>query len=261
MIKLRRLLDIISNYDRIALAYSGGVDSTFLLYVIKVVANKDVVAFTAVSDTYTDEELRFARSFANKHKIKFKTIRTNEFGDKRFLQNTRERCFYCKTELFSKINDLKVRYGLDVIFDGSNYSDRDDFRPGSLARKRFGVISPLELAKMTKEEIVRYSKRLGIDGADRPPNACLASRIPYGVYISKELVRSIAEIERYIKSLGIGVLRLRHHDYIARIETSESDMKKILLNRDRIAKRLKMYGYKYITLDIEGYRMGSLNLL
>ncbi len=257
---LERLTDIVSKFDRIAIAYSGGVDSTFLLYFTKIIAKRDVLAITAVSDTYTDDELKFAKSFTGKIGVPHILIKTDEFEDKRFVKNPENRCFYCKYELFSKIESLKGRLGFDVVFDGTNYSDRTDFRPGNLAKKRFGVVSPLELAKITKEDIRGYSKKYRITGYNRPSNACLASRIPYGISLDREILKKIAVIERFLKKLGIEVVRLRHHGTIARIETSVQDLRKVLINRDKIVKRIKRYGYRYVTVDIEGYRTGSLNI-
>ncbi len=260
MNKLQKLRELIGRYNRIAVAYSGGVDSTFLLYFTKIVLGKEVIAFTGLSETFTIEEMEFARAFTDSHKIKHIVIRTSEFKDKRFLENSKYRCFYCKSELFDKIKSLKKRYNFEVVFDGTNYSDKNDFRPGRLARDRYNVLSPLEIAGLTKEDIRKYSKRYKIVGYNRPPNACLASRIPFGISIENQIIRKIAIIERFLKSLGLSIVRLRHHNEIARIETEPEDLKKILLNRDKIIKKLKQMGYRYITLDIEGYRTGSLNI-
>ncbi len=259
MNKVERLKKIIGRYSRIAVAYSGGVDSTFLLYFIKRVAEREVIAFTSISETYTEDELRFAEEMAKSLYVKLVKIKTDEFSDKRFISNPINRCFYCKLNLFSKINDLKDRYKFDVIFDGTNYSDRKNFRPGKMARDRYNVLSPLELAKITKDDIRRYSKKFNIAGYDRPPNACLASRIPYGTPISKDRLDRIHKIERFIHSFGIRTLRVRDHNEVARIETSIKEFGKILLNRDKIVKKIKSYGFKFITLDIEGYRTGSMN--
>ncbi len=261
MRKLSQLKEIICRYNKIAIAYSGGVDSSFLLFFTKKIARRDPIAFTAVSETYTDDELSFARSFAKGLRVRHIIIRTNEFKNKRFLKNVRKRCFYCKSELFSEITKFKKRLGFEIIFDGTNLTDRGDFRPGSLARKSFNVISPLEQAGIAKEEIRIYSRRFEIKGYDRQSNSCLASRIPYGTPIDKKIIQNIARIEKFLKKLNINTVRLRHHNEIARIETSINDMKKVLLNRDKIIKKIKTYGYKYVTLDIEGYRTGSMNLL
>lgn len=260
MSKLKRLSDIIKRYKRVAIAYSGGVDSTFLLFFTKKFANVEALAFTAISDTYTEEELRFATSFAKSLGVKHILIKTNEFNNERFVSNPEDRCFYCKSEIFSKIDELREKYGFEVIFDGTNYSDLKDFRPGRLARMKYNVLSPLEMAGIKKEDIRRYSKRFNIKGYDRPPNACLASRIPYGTRLEKDLLEKVASIERSLRALGISNVRLRHHDNIARIETSIVDIKKVLLHRDRIVKEIKGHGYKYVTLDLEGYRTGSMNI-
>lgn len=260
MNKLERLCKIVQRYSKIAVAYSGGVDSTFLLYFIKKVAKRDVIAFTSISETYTKEELKFAEELAGRLKVRLIKIKTEEFKDKRFVSNPKNRCFYCKSNLFSKIDSYKNEYNFDVIFDGTNYSDIEDFRPGRRARNEFGVISPLELARITKDDIRKFSKRFKIKGYDRPANACLASRVPYGVSLDRSRLKKIYLIEKYIRSLGIRVVRLRDYSKIARIETLPEDFRKILLNRDKIVKRIKRFGYKYVTLDIEGYRTGSMNI-
>ncbi|MCX7957701.1 MAG: ATP-dependent sacrificial sulfur transferase LarE, partial [Deltaproteobacteria bacterium] len=199
MSKLRRLKEILQRYQKVGICYSGGVDSTFLLYFTKEIAGCDVVAFTAISETYTGEELKFARFITKKYGVRHILVRTKEFDDRRFTENPVDRCFYCKSELFARINNEKERLGLDVIFDGTNFSDRDDFRPGGVARKKYGIISPLELAGLTKTDIRKYSEKFGIDGFNRPPNACLASRIPYGVSLDRKVIRNIAEIERFLR--------------------------------------------------------------
>lgn len=260
MRRLDRLIDTVQRYDKIALAYSGGVDSTFLLYVTKVIANRDVVAFTGVSVATIKKDIVYARRFAKSLGVRHIFVKTKVFGDKRFIKNLWDRCFICKSYLFSEILRQKKGCKFDVIFDGTNCSDRLDFRPGNLARSRFGVLSPLEESGFTKEEIRRLSKRFGIDGWDRVSDACIVSRIPYGVALNRDLIKNIASIEEFIQSLGISTVRLRHHSDIARIETSEKEIRNLLLNKNKIVKRIKSCGYKYVTIDLEGYRTGSMNL-
>jgi uncharacterized protein len=259
MSKLSRLKEILNSYSNVMVAYSGGVDSSFLLYCAKRYGRGDVIAVTGISETYTKEELQFANKFCKQLGLRLITVRTSEFDNPDFIANSERRCYYCKRELFSKIEELRKREGCDVIFDGTNYSDKFDYRPGSMAKKEFNIVSPLEIAGFTKEDIRRYSKRWGITGYDRPSNACLASRIPYHTKIDRVTLRKIYAIESFIKSLGIKTVRLRHHKEIARIETSSEDMSRILKHRDRIIEEAKKHGYIFVALDLEGYKTGSLN--
>jgi len=259
MSKLKRLKEIMNRYNSAIVAYSGGVDSSFLLFCAKRYIKGNVFAVTGISETYTREELLFAREFTRQLGLKLITIRTSEFENPDFIENSERRCYYCKRELFSKIEKLRKRLGCEVIFDGSNYSDTSDYRPGNLAKKELNVISPLEIAGFTKDEIRRYSNKFGIKGYNRPSNACLASRIPYYTEIDRMTLRKIYAIERFIKSLGVKTVRVRHHKEIARIETSAEEMDTILENRERIIREAKRHNYAFVSLDLEGYRTGSLN--
>ncbi|MCX5726549.1 MAG: ATP-dependent sacrificial sulfur transferase LarE [Candidatus Saganbacteria bacterium] len=178
-----------------------------------------------------------------------------------FLSNPKERCFYCKRELFSKLNTIAKKNSLSCVLDGSNYDDKSDFRPGEKAAKEFGVRSPLREASFTKNDIRELSKELGLPTWDKPSYACLASRIPYGTRITKELLKKIDEGEKFLRGLGLKTLRVRHHGHIARIEVGKDEIPQIFDDgmMDKISKKFEDLGYIYVTLDLKGFRSGSMN--
>ncbi len=259
--KLRKLENILQELKSVVIAYSGGVDSTFLLSIAKKVLGKNVIAVIATSPTYTAEELLLARKLTKKIKVKFKVIKTDELQDKNFIKNPTNRCYFCKKELFSKLKEIKDKEKFENIIEGTNYDDTLDFRPGGQAKKEFGVISPLLLAKLTKEEIRYFSKKFKLRTHNKPSSACLASRIPYGEEITREKLSKINNAEIFIRNLGFNQVRVRLHQGIARIEVEKDKIYKILNKgtREKILKKLKSQGFSYITIDLEGYRTGSMN--
>ena len=262
MDKLRKLRKILAELESVAVAFSGGVDSSFLVKVAKdKLPREDILTVTAVSETYTHSELTRAREFAKALGVKHKTIFTNELRDANFTRNPTDRCYYCKKELFRKLSGLAKRNSLKFIVDASNLDDKKDFRPGNRAKIEFGVRSPLQEAGMTKNDIRRFSKKLGLKTWNLPSMACLASRIPYGQQIHKVTLRRIEKAEEFIKRSGIRQVRIRHHNDIARIEVDKKDIKRFFSQGfcDRIIKYLKSIGFCYVALDLEGYRTGSLN--
>ena len=247
---------------KIVVAFSGGVDSSFLLKIAKdTLLEEDVLAVTAVSETYTGSELRQAKRFAKDLGVAHKIIYTNELKDKNFTKNPVNRCYYCKKELFKEMDRIKKENGFDYVLDASNADDIKDYRPGSKAKKEFGVRSPLIEARFSKDEIRKFSRRLRLNTAGMPSMACLASRFPYGEKIDKKALRRIEAAEDFIKSQGVGQVRVRCHNNIARIEVEKQSIKRFVNNNfcDKITKRLRQLGFKYIALDLEGYRTGSLN--
>ena len=193
--------------------------------------------------------------------MRHKIIYTNELKDKKFTKNPVNRCYYCKYELFKKLDRIKQDYGFSYVLDASNIDDIKDYRPGSKAKKEFGVRSPLVETSFSKSDIRKFSRRLKLNTADMPSMACLASRFPYGQRIDREALGRVEAAEDYIKKYGISQVRVRCHSNIARIEIEKEDIKKFVNKNfcDKIAKRLRRIGFKYITLDLEGYRTGSLN--
>lgn len=244
----------------VLIAYSGGVDSTLLLKVAKVILKEKVLAITADSLTYPSSELKAAKEMTERLKVRHIIIKTRELSDSNFSHNPRDRCYWCKKELFSQLSAIAKKNGMSYIIDGTNYDDRRDFRPGRRAAREFGVRSPLAEAKLTKKEIRQLSRELNLSTWSKPAFACLASRFPYGTKITRKNLKKIDEAEKFLCELGIkGSLRVRHYGNIARIEVLEKNLSKLLRLRDKIVSKFKDLGYIYVTLDLEGYRTGSMN--
>jgi uncharacterized protein len=259
--KMESLKSILSEMGSLLVAYSGGVDSSFLLRVASDVLGDRVMAATASSETYPPGELTEAKENAKMLGVKHVIITTNELDDVDFAHNPPERCYYCKKELFSKMTALAKQNGLNYVADGSNYDDLSDFRPGMKAASEFNVRSPLKEAMLTKEEIRILSKSMNLPTWDKPSQPCLSTRFPYGTEITREKLSRVERAEEFLAHFGIKQLRVRVHGDMARIEVPRDDMH-VLLNEDtarEIADRFKALGFTYVTMDIEGYRMGSMN--
>jgi uncharacterized protein len=260
MDKLKRLKDILKNIDSVLVAYSGGLDSTFLLKVASDVLQNKVLAVTAASPTYPKEELIFAKKMAKSIGTRHKIIRTSELKDKNFISNPPDRCYFCKKELFNRLKKLARRYKLKFVIDASNASDRKDFRPGNRAKDELNIRSPLQEAGFNKEDIRRFSRSLGLATWNKPSLACLASRIPYGRRISQRTLGRINQAEVFLKNMGFRQIRIRDYDGLCRIEVFKEDIPELIGKRNTIVKKLKILGYDYITVDLEGYRTGSMNM-
>ncbi|MGE5561585.1 MAG: ATP-dependent sacrificial sulfur transferase LarE [Chloroflexota bacterium] len=203
--------------------------------------------------------MRQAEHLAAAMGVRLIHLETNELDDERFAANPPERCYYCKSELFAKLSELAAANGLKYLLDGANADDVADFRPGTRAEKEFHVRSPLREAGLTKDEIRALSRHFGLPNWDKPSFACLSTRFPYGVRITEEKLTQIDESERFMRALGVGQLRVRHHGEIARIEVSAPDIELVIRHRAEIAAKLKSLGFAYVTLDLLGYRTGSMN--
>jgi uncharacterized protein len=261
--KLNRLKNILKKINKVVVAYSGGVDSTFLLKVaLDTLGKNNVFAVIARGETYPSSEVKYAINIAKFLGAKYSVIKTDELKDERFVKNPVNRCYYCKEELFSKLKDIAKGLRINCVIDGTNYDDRLDFRPGSLVAKELGIRSPLKEAKLTKKDIRKLSKKMNLPTWNKPSFACLSSRIPYGNKIELKVLKMIDSAEKFLKELGFNQVRVRHHNNIARIELDKKDMKKVFKKNlsKKIAERLKKIGYTYITLDLEGYRTGSMNI-
>jgi len=258
--KKRKLEEILKKSGKILIAYSGGVDSTFLLKMaVDCVGVENTGVFIEKSEVDSDSEIRFARDFANSLGVKTFFVKSSKLDDCNFSKNPVDRCFFCKKELFSKMAEFAKKHGYNAIADGSNYDDKVDYRPGSKAKSLYNVISPLQMAGLTKEEIRLLSRRIGLPTWNKPQMACFASRIPYGEEITEEKLKRIMKAEEYLYTFGLKIVRVRDYGNLCRIEVAETDFKKILKNKEEIVEKLKKTGYLFITLDLEGYRTGSLN--
>lgn len=257
--KLRQLQDTLKSMKSCTIAYSGGVDSTFLIKVAYDVLGDNALAVTATSLTYPQRELRDAKHIAKKIGIPHVIIRSEELDINEFSDNPPDRCYYCKKELFQKIQQIAKEHHFNKVLDGSNADDVFDYRPGTEARNELGVISPLRDVGLTKQEIRDLSRSMRLDSSEKSAFACLASRFPYGVEITKERLQQVEQAEEFLFSLGIHQCRVRYHNEVARIEVGKDDVQTIITHANEIVKRFKKLGFTYVTLDIEGYRTGSLN--
>ncbi len=258
--KLRKLKKIIAGYGSCLVAFSGGVDSTLLLKIASGVLPKNrLLAVTANSATFPQEELKAAKDIARSLGVRHKVIITPELKNKNFIANPVNRCYFCKKELFGRLKSIAKKSRLNFVIEAGNISDEKDFRAGSIAKKELGILSPLCEAGLTKQEIRILSKKLKLETWDKPSLACLASRIPYGVRISKPLLDRVHRAELYLKGLGFKQVRVRHYNGLCRIEVLKNDIAKLMDKRVQVASKLRRLGYNYITIDLEGYRTGSLN--
>ena len=259
--KLSRLEKILTGYGSVLVAFSGGVDSTFLITVASQVLPEDkLLAVTADSPTYPEEELAFSKKVCRSLGVRHKVIRTGEIDRAEFTANTPGRCYFCKKELFGRLKKMAAELKLNFVADASNVSDKNDFRPGTKAKRELKIRSPLQEAGFTKNDIRQASKSAGLPTWDKPSLACLASRVPYGTRIRRADLSHINKAEGFIRSLGFKQVRVRHHGGLARIEVEKKDINNLIAKHaSRIAHHLKKLGYKYITIDLEGYRTGSLN--
>jgi len=259
--KKQKLQNYIKNLGSIAIAYSGGVDSTFLLKIAHEVLAERCIAITAKSSTYPEREYLAATRFCQEHGIHHISIESEELDIEGFASNPINRCYYCKKELYTKIWRVVKEYGILHIADGSNLDDLGDFRPGMEAAREQNVISPLQECKLTKEDIRYLSKEMELPTWDKPSFACLSSRFPYGHTITREKLSMVEQAEDYLRNLGFRQIRVRHHGDIARIEV-DRDERELFFHQDKmdqISTNLKKLGFSYITLDLQGYRTGSMN--
>lgn len=257
--KLLKLESLLAPYRKVILAFSGGVDSTFLLAVLCKNKTRKVIAITALSPTYPQRQRKQAKKLAKQLGSKYQEISTDEINLKSFQHNPPNRCYYCKHELFTRLNKIRKQKRYDITIDGSNYDDLFDFRPGLKALQELGILSPLKEAKLTKAEIRFLSKKMHLQTWNKPAFACLSSRFPYGTTISKEALHRIDACEDFLVQKLKGPVRIRFYDSLARIEVSPEMFPLILKQRTAIIKHFKKQGFDYITLDIEGYRTGSMN--
>jgi uncharacterized protein len=256
------LKKILEPLGKILIAYSGGVDSTFLLKAaVDCLGSENVLACIGISASLGQSQLRQALEFGRAIGASVRSIQLHELSDARYAANKADRCFHCKSHLYGILRDIAKEEKIEHIICGSNFDDKDDFRPGSRAAKVFGVIAPLVDAELTKGDIRDLSRKLDLATADMPASPCLASRITYGLEVTEQRLNQIEQAEDFLRSLGFVEFRVRHHGDIARIEVPSGQIERIACEsiRERIVEKLKSLGFKFVSLDLQGFRSGALN--
>ena len=259
--KIEKLVTILKSFDSLAVAFSAGVDSSFLLKAAHDILGDQCLAVTACAAFQPEKERQEAEDFCEREGIRSIVFWADEETIPHFMENPQNRCYYCKHALFGEMQRIAAGQGIRNLAEGSNTDDLSDYRPGMQAIKELGILSPLREAGLSKEEIRGYSRQLGLPSWDKPSMACLASRIPYGQTITKEKLRRIEKAEALLADLGLRQYRVRLHEDLARIEVMPSDFPKLILeeNRERILTEFQSLGFSYITMDLKGFRSGSLN--
>jgi uncharacterized protein len=257
--KERHLSTLLVEMESVLISFSGGVDSSYLLRIAHGALGSNAVAATGLSQTYAAEEMAEAEVVAKEIGAEHVFVDTAELTDPRYADNTHQRCFFCKSELYSRLAELAHSRGLRYVVDGSNSDDLDDFRPGMRAARDLGVRSPLQEVGLTKSEIRHLSERLGLPTWDKPAMACLSSRFDYGDPITVEKLRQVADAESAVRKLGFRGFRVRHHDDIARLEVPRDQFPRAVELAEELVEALRSAGYRHGVLDLAGYRSGSTN--
>ena len=256
-----RLFAVLSEYESILVAYSGGVDSAYLAWAANRARPGQVLCVTADSPSYPRRHRDIAEAIARQFQLPHEFVHTSELERPEYRANPSNRCYHCKTELYEHLSQLAHDRGFSVMVDGSNADDRGDYRPGRQAAREFGVRSPLDEADLTKAEIRALARDAGLPVWDEPASACLSSRIPYQSEVTEAKLATIEQAEEVVRALGFRVFRVRHHETLARLEIGRDEMARALepaINQ-ALVSGLKAIGYKYVSLDLQGYRTGSLN--
>ena len=259
MDKLNELEKILKNLKKVAIAFSGGIDSSFLLfYANKVLGKENVLAIIANGQMLDKEDFKSAIEFLKENNFNYKEITFNPLEIEAFRENRENRCYYCKKSLMSKIKEVALNNGFENILNGKNTDDSKVYRPGNKALEELEIISPLEDSDFSKNDIREYSKKMGIKFWNKPSNSCLATRFPYNTQLSEELLKKVEISENLLKTLGIPKVRVRIHGNIAKIEVEEKYVKKIIHNKN-IINEIKNIGFDYITLDLNGLKSGTFD--
>lgn len=259
--KYNNLKTLLQSYEKVAVAFSSGVDSTLLLYVAREVCGDNVIAVTASSKSFPDRELTEAKEYTSSLGITHEIVVTNELEIEGFRNNPKDRCYLCKKEIFGNIIGTAAKHGIDIILEGSNVDDEGDYRPGMKAIKELGVKSPLREVRLTKTEIRELSNYLELPTWNKQSFACLATRFEYGELITEEKLDMVGRAEQELMDLGFYQTRVRIHGKIARIEINPSQFDMLMKEdiRNRVHTKFREYGFDYVTLDLMGYRTGSMN--
>lgn len=257
--KVSDLQSILTEMKSVLIAFSGGVDSTFLLKIAKETLENNVLAVTADSAIFPSSEISDAKKIAKDLGVRHRVIEVDLLKRKDVRKNPENRCYYCKKNLFEEFSKIAENENLNQVVDGTTSDDFEDYRPGLRAVRELGVRSPLAEAGLVKEEVRRFSKELEIPVWDKPSTSCLATRISYGTKINKGLLGKIEKLEDFLKKLGFRTVRVRHHQNIARIEVSQNSLGEVIENREKILEKFRKENYDYVTLDLDGYNEGSMN--
>ncbi|MBA2783093.1 MAG: ATP-dependent sacrificial sulfur transferase LarE [Rubrobacteraceae bacterium] len=258
--RLAELERILVPYGSALVAFSGGVDSSLALAAAaRALPRHRVLAVTSNNETYLPSELDLAREFAESLGVEHLIVNTRELDNPDYASNPTNRCYFCKSTLYSDLAKMAGELGYGCVVDGANADDEGDHRPGRRAAKEENVVSPLALARLTKDDVRALAKHLGLPSWDKPALACLSSRFPYGEPITPEKLRRVARAEEFLRSLGFRQVRVRHHENIARLEVSESELEQAFARREEISAELKDAGFLYVALEMTPYRSGSLN--
>ncbi|MHC4206895.1 MAG: ATP-dependent sacrificial sulfur transferase LarE [Planctomycetota bacterium] len=260
--KHNSLKQILKELGKVVVAYSGGVDSTFLLSsAVDTLGADNVLACMSVGPSEPSNLYEIAVEFAGSIGVEFQTVDADELTDPNFTANKADRCFHCKSHLCKTLLDIAKQRGFDNVIFGTNFDDLDDFRPGNRALKAFGIRSPLAEAELTKDDIRALSREMNLPTSDQPASPCLASRIVYGLQVTGQRLHQVNEAESFLRGLGLVEFRVRHHDTVARIEVNPEDIEKVTAEpaRSQIVEKLKSLGFKFVTVDLQGFRSGALN--
>ena len=257
--KYQSLKSVINNYESAVVAFSGGIDSSLVAYVAGEVLGNNALAVTSGSASLKRSDLHLAETLGKDWDLSHEIIVTDELSKADYRRNPVDRCFHCKTSLYTSLDTICKERGIEVIFNGTNLDDLGDHRPGLVAADNYQVCSPLVEAGFRKADVRLLANELGLKNADKPQSACLSSRFPYGTSIDEQLLAQVEQAETVLESLGFTQFRVRHHGDLARIEVIETELKKAMDHRSQINKALSDLGYRYVTLDMTGFRSGSLN--
>ena len=257
--KYDALLELLTGLESVLVAYSGGIDSTLLAFAAHAVLGERCCAVLATSDTYPEVEASGARLLASQLGFRLIEVESCELADPHFTENTSERCYHCKSELFGLLISVAETRGLEHVVDGSNHDDLSDHRPGRRAASELGVLSPLAAVGLTKPEIRELARELGLPNWNKPSMACFASRFPYGERITDDGLARVSAAEQSLRELGLAQFRVRSHGPVARIEIAPEELQSAWDLRERIASEVRAAGFAYASLDLDGYRTGSMN--